>query len=376
MKIDRLASAGDAIHVIDKTIKRTKEFDDDNAKEADNRRIKSLKNMKNVYDQQKLAIKNALKADPSAVSKNKIIFSDDETNSNGNLERKTKIKPKLFNDDEEEIDNFDEKFAVRKEYEGVSGAKLQKLNLRYKSDARFEMDANFLPENEDGGDEPMNRITNATENDNDEREWQYGILESVIGHKLHSNPNDAAVKDKNRLPQTMQRYDPTKLEHEKFLKKNKQKQKDIVNDIDDELPITTDTTGIEVSKEQFYKINDNFSSSLWSKSTGFSLLSMFGHDNEKSVDTPNTNTDGKVKQLTKTNTKFMNDMTNPFEYDSSDDEQFLSKPVTSSAIPTKQQQTKNGQKKLDTKFNHKKAKISSEKFFFTVDDERLKGLSR
>lgn len=371
LKIDRLASAGDAIHIIDKTIKRNKEFDDDKAKEADNRRMKSLKNMKNVYDQQKLAIKNALKVNTNTGKSKKIIFSDNDDDDskpvNGN-----QIKSKLFNDDDDDDeDNFDSKFAVREEYQGVRGAKLQQLNARYNADGRFQMDASFLPE--DNNDDATMTDNHVPKTDkNNEREWQYEILEGIIGHELHSK-NTTAIKDKNRLPQIMmQRYDPTKSEHTKFLAKTKQKQ--MIENQDDgttATPIVTDDTGIKVSKEQFYKTAE-LSSSLWSKSTGFSLLNMFGQSNNED----NTKNNEILPEFfnKKNTTKLMNDMTNPFEYDSSDDdEQFLSNSIKKK-LPATTTSTKTiVPKKISETKKSKMNKVPHERFFFTADDDRLKG---
>lgn len=54
-------SAGEAIHVIDKTNKTAAKKElDEKSKKADQKRIESLKKMKNSYNEQKLAIKNAL----------------------------------------------------------------------------------------------------------------------------------------------------------------------------------------------------------------------------------------------------------------------------------------------------------------------------
>lgn len=61
IKIDRNVSGGDAIHVIERSARKsaTKSLDEKSQK-ADQKRVESLKKMKNSYDEQKLAIKNAL----------------------------------------------------------------------------------------------------------------------------------------------------------------------------------------------------------------------------------------------------------------------------------------------------------------------------
>lgn len=359
LKIDRMATGGDAIHIIEKSKKlEAKQFDDDKSKEADRRRMESLAKMKTAYDQKKLAIKNALKVDSTMTNPNKIVFSDAEDDPAVTKQMmNSKRKQPLFGEDDDEIDDddFTGRFAVKAEYQGVRGAKLQKLNARHKIDGRFEMDASFLP------DEGEQEETAANSKPiDDEREWQYGILERVIGHKLHSD-GTAPPKEKNRFPQTIQRYDPTKQEHVKFLATNQKKR--TTNDNATNGP--DEATGVEVSKEQFYKVSGDLTSSLWSKSTGFSLLSMFGRmDEEPSGDKAPVDV-YKVTPLSKgQSTKLANDMTNPFEFDSSDDEQQLA--------VGKVQKPDAKPKKSDTKSN-KSAKLWQENFFFAKNDDRLKG---
>lgn len=54
-------SSGEAIHVIEnKTKKSTKKDLDEKSKKADQKRMESQNKMKNSYNEQKLAIKNAL----------------------------------------------------------------------------------------------------------------------------------------------------------------------------------------------------------------------------------------------------------------------------------------------------------------------------
>lgn len=61
IKIDRKVSGGEAIHVIERNSnKSVKKSLDEKSQRADQKRIESLKKMKNSYNEQKLAIKNAL----------------------------------------------------------------------------------------------------------------------------------------------------------------------------------------------------------------------------------------------------------------------------------------------------------------------------
>lgn len=370
-----MATGGDAIHIIEKSKKQeAKQFDDDKSKEADRRRMESLAKMKTSYDQKKMAIKNALKVDSTTANANKIRFSDAEdepvpTVAGTKLTVNAKRKQPLFGDDDEnDDDDFASRFDVKEEYQGVRGAKLQKLNARHKADGRFEMDASFLPdadENEPVIGKPID----------DEREWQYGILERVIGHKLHSDGTEP-VKEKNRFPQTIQRYDPTKQEHVKFLAKNQPKR--LSNDTNANGVAEATRIVAEVSKEQFYKVSDNLASSLWSKSTGFSLLSMFGRiDANEPVDKPSADV-YKVTPLIKSQqTKLANDMTNPFEFDSSDDERQLGDGKVVGQAQNQDLKSKKSDpksKKPDSKSSKKGgAKLWHENFFFAKNDDRLKG---
>lgn len=61
IKIDRNVSTGEAIHVIEtKSQKNNKKELDEKSKRADQKRLESLEKMKNSYNEQKQAIKNAL----------------------------------------------------------------------------------------------------------------------------------------------------------------------------------------------------------------------------------------------------------------------------------------------------------------------------
>lgn len=61
IQIDRNVSAGEAIHVIEQNAnKSTKKSLDEKSQKADQKRIESMKKMKDSYNEQKLAIKNAL----------------------------------------------------------------------------------------------------------------------------------------------------------------------------------------------------------------------------------------------------------------------------------------------------------------------------
>lgn len=193
IRIDARSSSGTgAIHVIDRTKKGKKQFDDEKSKEADQKRLESLGKMKDTYNQQKLAIKKALSGVDSKKS-NKILFDVPEAKpvTKGQA---TKVeasaakngKP-LFDDDEEEED-YSNDFRVKEQYQGEQGAQLLKLQSRFKNDKRFDMDTKFWEEGGgEGGDFPPGADVNEeVADEDDERKWQYGILESVMGKRIQS----------------------------------------------------------------------------------------------------------------------------------------------------------------------------------------------
>lgn len=200
IKIDAYTSGGGApIHIIERNKKETvRHLTDEKAKEADKKRMESLGKMKDTYNQQKLAIKNALASVDGAKS-NKIVFDAPEPV----LKRAvitplvTKTQPKgkaLFDDEEDEQLDYSKDFAVKEQYEGAKGARLLRLQSSFKNDKRFDMDTNFLEDSyEEDETEHVNEVAEVVEED-DERKWQYGILESVMGKKIQND--QAAGGDK------------------------------------------------------------------------------------------------------------------------------------------------------------------------------------
>lgn len=91
----------------------------------------------------------------------------------------------LFDDDDEMEQDYGNSFAIKQQYEGEDGARLLKLQSKFKNDKRFDMNEKFLEQNENDDRIGGNETTNVEEDD--ERKWQYGILETVMGKKIQSD---------------------------------------------------------------------------------------------------------------------------------------------------------------------------------------------
>lgn len=149
--------------------------------------------MKDTYNQQKLAIKNALSG-VDVKKSNKIIFDVPEAKTLVDTEKqdpRTKIAKPLFDDDNDEDEDYSNDFRVKEQYQGERGAQLLKLQSRFKNDKRFDMDSKFWDETGEGEDLQHAQVVNENEeNGDDERKWQYDILESVMGKRIQSETSN------------------------------------------------------------------------------------------------------------------------------------------------------------------------------------------
>lgn len=115
----------------------------------------------------------------------------------------TSKKPTLFDgEDSDEEQNFKGNFEIKQQFEGEKGEKLRRLQDRFHGDSRFKMDSKFLEEDSDNENgESSHKNTNEVNNENagddietnenDERQWQLNILESVIGKRVQkATPNE------------------------------------------------------------------------------------------------------------------------------------------------------------------------------------------
>lgn len=117
-------------------------------------------------------------------AQNKKIIFDEPNSETGNVKKKAK----LFDDDAEDDNDFDyaKSFEIKKQYEGEKGARLQKLQSRFQNDQRFNMDEKFL--DDDVAENKVEGFDDNAESKSDERQWQYDMLESVMGKKLQPEP--------------------------------------------------------------------------------------------------------------------------------------------------------------------------------------------
>ncbi|XP_055845495.1 probable RNA-binding protein CG14230 [Episyrphus balteatus] len=313
--------------------------------DSDKKRKESVNKKKNQYQLQKSLIQKSLASVDN--SKNKQIFFDNDD------EEKDEEKPsngkKLFEDDsDQEDDSNANAFAVKPEYEGSRGAALMKLQSKMSLDPRFKIDSKFVDKIDDEDEPPV-------VNENSERDWQYGILEQVVGSKV-SNTSQAKGHGKTKL--NMLRYDPSKENQEHFLVQPKTAEP---MDEDDE-NIIPQPEEKKVSKEVFYMVSDNLTNSLKTRGDGFSLLSMFGRGSDENE--LNEERSSKEKILISKTDK--TGALNPFSYDSSSESENEQEGKT-------QHESEEGQKKKskETKDDNK-AKLYVESFFIPRNDVRLK----
>lgn len=287
MKIIPITGQVKEIIEINKKVVKPKKDLDPKSKLADEKRMESLNKMKDAYDQQKLAIKSALSQIDAGKNK-KIIFDNDGEATMPESKRKAKSqqhdknkKPKLFDDNEEDENNYDQDFKVKEQFQGTGGQKLFELQSKFKNDSRFQMTKQFLDEiaENEGIRKERKKIRkdlkNWNEDGDDERRQQLEILASVIGREVR----DKKQIEKEKIHKTMLRFDPTKKEHDKYKVNTKVKNAKVPdgqND-NDEVNVPGVTTDVfEVSEEQHHKVVANFTQLLKSHNETFSIMGMLG----------------------------------------------------------------------------------------------------
>lgn len=135
-------------------------------------------------------------SNPSMVHSNNVT-AESSKNISGN---KTTKKQQLFNDEDDgnnsADDDYTANFEVKEQFQGEKGRKLMKLQNRYQGDSRFKLDSKFMENDNEIDNDDNNMIRNTESNsqrnidenlddEENERKWQYNILESVVGKKLY-----------------------------------------------------------------------------------------------------------------------------------------------------------------------------------------------
>lgn len=235
----------------------------ENARIADEKRKQGLNKLKSVYEQQKLAIKNAL-AGELPNDKRKITFDNEDTQE----EETNKLV--LF-DAQEEDDDFEGNFTMRKQLGGEAGQKLFEMQTTYQADNRFRLDARFLESNQN-----MNEPPNPQSKMKDkERRKQLEILSNVTGKPIIAERN---VDSKNTSQ--MQRFDPVQKEE---IDNDPEPQKN--TKLPNNKKAERREIDYKVSEQKFYTVSDTFTMKVGKQesSQGFSLISMFGKTPENNV---------------------------------------------------------------------------------------------
>ncbi|XP_043499727.1 probable RNA-binding protein CG14230 [Polistes fuscatus] len=321
--------------------------------EAEKRRLLSLKKKKEEFKAKEKLISDALK-NVDKNKANKIVF-DDNIEQDVTIEKgkeKRKRKPLFDNedgDDDKEFNWNDDKFKTKKNL----NAKYLKLQANYGNDSRFTLDDRFIEEDA----EDKEGVDNCDiEN---EKEWQFNILEDVLGAPV-------AKKAKNEEPVKkfgMIRYDPTEDQHKKYeltkeeikssvKTKKKKKKEEIAEETNKDEPVI-------VSKDIYYSVSNSLNKSL-NQPGEFSLLKTYGRNIDETDNKKNVGVYAKANEISKNKKSFFNfDSTNPFKYDSSDDE---------NEADTKMNTTDYKEKKVSINLFGK----DSDNLFFSMNDKRFK----
>uniref|UniRef100_A0A1I8MBP1 RRM domain-containing protein n=1 Tax=Musca domestica TaxID=7370 RepID=A0A1I8MBP1_MUSDO len=356
------------IHVIEAKKSKTKTQTqlDDKSMSADQKRKESLNKMKNQYQQQKSAIQQALQGMDSSQKSKKIKFSDAESDTEESkvpVEVSKKSKTNIFgSDDEEGNENIEFKALPS----GKKGEKLLKMQAHQSLDPRFRIDAKFVEGDDDEEEEEVeDQKDSAGKSEDNERDWQMNILEQVVGTKLDSGKRP----EKDHKNKKMLRYDPSKDEHQKFERSKEEQVKKTkpTKTKDTSTEAASETPAPEVSKEVFYVVKDSLQESLRTRGEGFSLLSMFGQNDQLEE------RDEKLKQLGSEKIlvnnkldKLFTPAANPFSYDSSSESESEEVQEEQETAKGKENETQN------TKKTKNKTKIAIESFFIPKTDARLK----
>ncbi|XP_078517522.1 nucleolar protein 8 [Lissotriton helveticus] len=207
------------------------------------KRLAAVQERRKELDLQKKCIQGALTSldSPMAGKGRHIVFdsnSEDEVEMEENAvvtENKTQYTPqakeatskkssKLFesSDEEDVVEDDDQRFNIKSQFEGKAGEKLMHLQSKFGTDERFRMDARFLGSDHEEDDANENVPNDASEQADltTEKKKNMEILQSLlkvnIGSSKSSKQTTKAMlfRDINAL-----HYDPTREDHAVFERK-------------------------------------------------------------------------------------------------------------------------------------------------------------
>ncbi|CAL7940887.1 unnamed protein product [Xylocopa violacea] len=281
---------------------------------SERKRLESLKHKKQVFKAKELTVQNALRNLDNKSNKNKIVFDNDidkVKDKPGNNAKKRKTYDLFYDSDELVWD--DSTFAIDKTITG----KLSERNVTLGNDERFKLNEHFLEDDKKLDDNTS--IGNNDETDlRKEKELQLDILENILGVPIVSKNKDAN-KDTKLAKKGMIRYDPTEHSHKEY-EISTEKLKPEIKKIKKKKNIqeTSEDPSANVSKDVYFSVSDMLSKSL--KEEGqFSLLKTYGKEISSDKEHEDSNV-SYVAPLKPPKINFDFKSTNPFKYDSSDDE--------------------------------------------------------
>lgn len=336
-------------------------------------RLQSLEKMKELKEQRKNLIKSSLSsvAASAPITEQRKLLHDEEGQpaTEGPVNKKSKMA--LFGDDDDDQSSSEEEegdtFKVKKQFEGTRGQKLLELKTRWGNDDRFKIDDRFK-EVDDEEMEPAEQ----------EKEKQFGILTDILGKVVSTKGNKGTSAKSAASSVITPRYDPeaddaNENEVDDTERESEERAPKSVKIIAPEKVVrSTEPATFKTAsnlKALFSSAGDNDSEketttgSLFSalkpdQPASFSLLATFGKkadDNEgdkyEGGTTPQSNSGQGPRTFWQSN---------PFRYDSSDDEDDSKVKVT---VNSKQV------KPSSSFVVHGKAS-----FFFTENDTRFEGL--
>ncbi|XP_056303976.1 nucleolar protein 8 [Danio aesculapii] len=246
------------------------------------KRIAALEQRQKETEQQKKLIQGAL-SNVDAVKANKgkhIVFDSDEEDNNETAnkpeQQPTSQKKSLFEDDSESDEDQtlkakedraggsklfdsededdaaeDERFQIKPQFEGKAGEKLMKLQARFGTDSRFQIDSRFLESDDEHEDQDTAAPgIYAEEELLEEKKKSLDILQGILNTSIQpqSTKKSKTFKDVSGL-----HYDPTREEHAAFETKIEEQKKESKaarrkkREEAEKLP--------EVSKEVYYDVS-------------------------------------------------------------------------------------------------------------------------